>query len=118
MKSMLACVVLILVLHGLAKADPPQAKTESKAKASGYQKSAAPDAAEYVGAETCEGCHGDLAKKFGTNPHAHLALTHAGKGVTCESCHGPGKAHADAGGDVTKILQFSKASPKQVDTTR
>ena len=26
----------------------------------------------------------------------------------CESCHGPGKAHAEAGGDKTKIAQLSK----------
>jgi len=30
----------------------------------------------------------------------------------CESCHGPGKAHADAGGDKTKIRRFSGMTPK------
>jgi DmsE family decaheme c-type cytochrome len=42
---------------------------------------------------------------------------HGRAGFTCESCHGPGQAHVEAGGDKTKILQLSKASPKVVDAT-
>ena len=73
--------------------------------------------ADYVGSDTCEACHADLSKKFGTNPHSRLALMHGGKGVTCENCHGPGKAHVDGGGDITKILRFTTASTKQIDET-
>ncbi|WP_084080913.1 DmsE family decaheme c-type cytochrome [Edaphobacter aggregans] len=71
--------------------------------------------ADYVGAEACATCHQDEVKGFNRNPHAKLALEHGGKGVTCESCHGPGKAHMESGGDATKIFQFTKATPKQVD---
>ena len=71
----------------------------------------------YVGSETCAACHADLSSKFATNPHAKLALEHSGKGVTCESCHGPGQAHVESGGDVTKIRQLSKMSAKQIDAT-
>jgi DmsE family decaheme c-type cytochrome len=38
---------------------------------------------------------------------------HGGKGVTCESCHGPGKAHAEAG-DVTMIFNPARATAKEV----
>jgi DmsE family decaheme c-type cytochrome len=72
---------------------------------------------EYVGADTCATCHTDIAKGFENNPHSRLALEHAGKGVTCESCHGPGKAHVDSGGDVTKIVRFTKATAGQINET-
>jgi DmsE family decaheme c-type cytochrome len=31
----------------------------------------------------------------------------------CESCHGPGAAHVDGGGDVTKIVSFKKLTAGQ-----
>jgi DmsE family decaheme c-type cytochrome len=71
--------------------------------------------ADYVGSETCTLCHAEVAKKFDSNPHSKLALMHGGKGITCESCHGPGQAHVESGGDATKIFRFAKATPKQVD---
>ena len=90
-------------------APPPQAAT--------HQKEAAPDTSNFVGAETCVLCHAEVGKKFTSNPHSRLALMHDGKGATCESCHGPGKAHVDSGGDVTKIRQMTKLTAKQVDST-
>ncbi len=72
---------------------------------------------QFVGAETCAACHADIAKKFSSNPHSQLALMHGGKGVTCESCHGPGAAHVASGGDPTKILQLGKMPAKQLDAT-
>lgn len=72
--------------------------------------------ADFVGADTCATCHTEEAKKFSSNPHSRLALEHGGNGVTCEGCHGPGKAHVDAGGDPSKIFQFTKASTQDADS--
>ena len=80
-----------------------------------HSKSDATSSSDFVGSEVCETCHAEVSKKFSDNPHSRLALLHGGKGVTCESCHGSGKEHVEAGGDATKIFQFSKASPKVVD---
>ena len=113
MQRLLACVAIcgLLTILGFSRSveaatDKPQALVASK-----------PTAADFVGSETCTACHEEISTKFSSNPHWKLALTHGGTGVTCEACHGPGKEHVDGGGDVTKILQFSKASVKQIDST-
>jgi len=76
---------------------------------------AAPAPGDFVGGEACATCHEEVSKGFESNPHSKLAEAHGKTGVTCEGCHGPGKAHVDGGGDVTKIFNPAKASPKEVD---
>jgi len=88
-------------------------KAESGAKAAAAQaKDAAPSA--YVGGDICATCHEEVSKKFADNPHTKLAAQHGAAGVNCEGCHGPGGAHVEGGGDVTKIFDPAKASPKDV----
>jgi DmsE family decaheme c-type cytochrome len=70
-----------------------------------------------VGSEVCASCHDENAKKFADNPHTKISLMHGGSAATCESCHGPGKAHVEGGGDVTKIFNPAKHSTKEVDAT-
>ena len=74
-----------------------------------------PSTSDFVGLEACATCHDEVAKKFASNPHALLALEHGGKGISCEACHGPGKAHVDGSGDITKIFNPAKATSKEVD---
>jgi len=106
----MAWVLLLTGLAGTRLAMGQQAASTSPGKA-------AVESTDFVGQETCATCHADVVKKFGTNPHSRLALEHSGKGVTCESCHGPGKAHVEGGGDVTKIRRFDKLSTKEIDQT-
>jgi DmsE family decaheme c-type cytochrome len=68
-----------------------------------------------VGSETCALCHAAVSKQFGSDPHSALALLHQGKGVTCESCHGPGQAHVESGGVKSKIFDFKTAPAKVAD---
>src|SRR3954447_8603625 len=60
--------------------------------------------AQYVGVDTCKTCHEELYKGFESTAHFRTTL-HDGHG--CESCHGPGSAHVEGGGDVTKIISFT-----------
>lgn len=76
----------------------------------------AQDPATYAGEATCLTCHED--HKYDGTAHALKtdvrtpAATHG-----CESCHGPGKAHADSGGDTTLIVNLAKLPPQQASNT-
>jgi len=115
MKRLLVGGALFASLSGLGIVGRVHAGSSDKPQVAAAAK--ASTASDFVGSETCATCHADEAKKFPENPHWKLALTHGGNGVTCEGCHGPGKAHVDGGGDATKIFRFEKASAKQIDAT-
>jgi DmsE family decaheme c-type cytochrome len=69
--------------------------------------------AQYVGTDVCKTCHEDLYKnQFETTPHFKTTLEN---GHGCESCHGPGSAHVEGGGDVSKIINFKTLSTKEAN---
>jgi predicted CXXCH cytochrome family protein len=49
----------------------------------------------YVGVERCRACHRAEVTVFTKTAHARLVAP-GGQHMDCESCHGPGKPHADA----------------------
>lgn len=60
---------------------------------------AAEEKAEYIGNESCAACHGDIAQRHKRSPHARISAEGPeGFDTSCESCHGPGSLHANAGG--------------------
>ncbi len=80
---------------------------------SGEQKNAQPskanvDMTQYVGSETCKTCHEDQFKNYNEGAHWRADKTaHPDvPGEACETCHGPGKAHVEGGGDTSKIRRF------------
>jgi DmsE family decaheme c-type cytochrome len=101
---------------GLSAAERRTSGAPAKAPATKSAPSATPTsqatAADYVGQDTCITCHDSQGYKgtahaMVSNPRSPVA-THG-----CESCHGPGKAHVDAGGDASKIVNLKTLTPQR-----
>jgi DmsE family decaheme c-type cytochrome len=73
-------------------------------------------AADYVGSEVCKSCHPDVWATFYRNPHFKSVASSKEKpeDTGCESCHGPGKAHVEAGGGRATIIAFPTLAPAKV----
>ncbi|MGP8250426.1 MAG: DmsE family decaheme c-type cytochrome [Terracidiphilus sp.] len=108
-----ACLVMLGAGMFSAVALAAPAANGKAPAGSGQQDAAA--ASGYVGSDTCAACHDEVTKGFTSNPHTKMVLMHGANGATCENCHGPGKAHVDGGGDVTKIFNPAKATPGEVE---
>jgi predicted CXXCH cytochrome family protein len=67
---------------------------------------------DLVGNDACRSCHRPEFVQFNKTSHARLKSTSATAVMTCESCHGPGKAHVEgqqaARGDEAKTLAANK----------
>ncbi|HEY7161449.1 MAG TPA: DmsE family decaheme c-type cytochrome [Acidobacteriota bacterium] len=66
---------------------------------------------DYVGSQECAGCHEDQMKSIEHTVHNSKAFEMRSD-HGCETCHGPGKAHVESGGDVTLIKTFKNLSPR------
>jgi predicted CXXCH cytochrome family protein len=63
------------------------------------------EGANFVGSESCADCHETITKPFKTAVHAHLRAKGTNSvEVGCESCHGAGSVHVDAGGGRGNII--------------
>ena len=71
--------------------------------------------AGYAGSETCLVCHFDHERLAAHGLTADPRTPMAGQG--CESCHGPGLAHADSGGDTALIQNPAVMPPLEANAT-
>ncbi len=80
-----------------------------------------PKPVEFVGSETCQGCHEDTFNAFQKNPH-HEVETDKKRGFdgkACESCHGPGSKHAESmnAADIRNPAKIPPAASDKVCLT-
>src|SRR5689334_8035143 len=78
------------------------------------QAAAPPPGAAYVGADACAACHDAQAASFASTIHAQVLDERRPESERgCEACHGPGGAHADAGGGkgVGGLRAFMRGEP-------
>ncbi len=72
--------------------------------------------AEYAGEEACLTCHESQSVKGTAHGRAFNERTPAAM-QGCESCHGPGKAHVDGGGDKALIKNPAKQGVREASAT-
>jgi len=92
----------------------------SFAKGSGGQQEATAPASknknEYVTSATCAACHEELSTKFTSTPHQVLEINEkkGWKDLGCESCHGPGENHVNAG-DGSQTIVFPGRPSREIN---
>jgi DmsE family decaheme c-type cytochrome len=114
----LAVLLLTVILAGCF----PSSTAQQSAGAGAAAPAPPPNPADYVGAETCKGCHEEAYNRFSHTKMGRLFLKqprNASERLACENCHGPGKAHVDQGGGGKgkdpKLITFAKNDPTPVD---
>lgn len=117
-RVVVAVVPLALLALFFFTSSPPFTSSSIAFAETGGAKGALPDTG-YVGSETCRDCHEDAFGPFGKTRMGRLFLKHprnAWERQGCEGCHGPGKAHVEAGGGkgVGGMISFAKDDPTSV----
>ena len=110
-------VVLTCAIVLMAHSESPQQTAPAQPPAAKPGAPPQPAPAGYVGDDTtCLTCHDSQSYKGTAHARAFNERTPAAK-QGCESCHGPGKEHVDAGGDKTKIINLKTRHTEHASET-
>ena len=111
-----SAAVLLLVVLAVQSCSPAQRPARPSVEAPFPP----PGSDAYVGSETCQGCHAEAFDKFAHTKMGRLFLKQprdARERLACEGCHGPGRAHVEAGGGKGKggLITFARNDPTPVE---
>lgn len=107
----LSAALLCLFSVGSARDQKAQKLKEDKRP---FAKKIVGNPADYVGSETCKDCHQGEFDSFAAGPHHATLKNKDVRQQGCETCHGPGKAHVDSGGEALETLvRFDKVNADQ-----
>ena len=112
-----AAAVVVSAAGRPAQATRPAARAQ--AAGGGAAAPNAPQSAGFIGDDTCVACHESEGKSLGASLHGNarnVRTPSAKVNQACETCHGPGREHAESG-DAAKIVNPSKLSPQRASET-
>ena len=110
-----AVLTLLFAVFATGAASVGTAHSQTSKAVSPSAQAAAIQKAGYADGEDCFTCH-DIESKFKKNPH-YKSWDDSKKDWSekgCQTCHGPGQAHIDGGGDSEKIFNFNDAKPQKI----
>lgn len=126
MKTRLRVSLLTLVgalgvggaVHALGFALLPGHSSEDPAPQTASMPAAATPAGAsgYAGNEACISCHGDQADHLANTPHGRAGFAKLSS-LGCETCHGPGNAHAETPDDPALYPKIENLSPAKQSAT-
>lgn len=118
----LACAgFLAAFTHAVLTGAPEPPPLRTSGQAAQTQAPATPPqvpAGEYAGTKACLECHSDKEADYNSQLHGKAANPRtpaAARG--CESCHGPGKKHAENPEDVSGMMLFLKMPAREGNAT-
>jgi DmsE family decaheme c-type cytochrome len=112
--SLLSAALTLLFAAAMAGVDVAGAPAPQPTAA---QTAARPASSDYVGSDTCLACHEDASQVLSRTPHGRTSNPRTPMAAQgCETCHGPGREHAESG-DPEKIRRFDAIAPRQATAT-
>ncbi len=110
--------VVIVGASAPAASNTPAAIPTAVPTSAQSQQPAAASGPEYIGLDACLSCHDKEGETYGKSTHHRVGDPRSPEAAqSCETCHGPGRKHAQADDPATVLMprNFTKLPPDDVN---